>query len=134
MRSNRIALSLGFLVSTSTLVGCGGGGGGGAFDDDESGALDGGDEAGGGDDGGGNGDAITPPPDGCPPTQVLCGGACRDLASDPGHCGGCAIACAIGAKCASGGGGAGPSAKPAGWGAAGRVPETSSDHKNPGGG
>ena len=38
----------------------------------------------------------------CPPGTADCGGACVNLASDPTHCGGCAIACAAGTACHNG--------------------------------
>lgn len=35
----------------------------------------------------------------CPPPLEVCGGACVDLASDPGHCGACGVTCAAGRSC-----------------------------------
>ncbi len=43
----------------------------------------------------------------CPANQSWCGGMCRDLMTDPAHCGGCGWACGgadgLGASCSQGG-------------------------------
>lgn len=45
----------------------------------------------------------------CPLGQVVCGGACTDVATDPAHCGGCDAACGDGEECSGGRcGGGGP--------------------------
>ena len=46
----------------------------------------------------------TPPTDvgGCAAGLAECGGSCRDLATDPMHCGGCGLVCARGQACAAG--------------------------------
>ena len=38
----------------------------------------------------------------CVSPLVACGGECRDVTSDPRHCGGCGCACAPGLWCAGG--------------------------------
>ncbi|MFO0607623.1 MAG: MXAN_6577-like cysteine-rich protein [Polyangiales bacterium] len=38
----------------------------------------------------------------CLPGQVVCGGSCTDLQSDPANCGACATRCAAGQTCAAG--------------------------------
>ncbi|HTP53170.1 MAG TPA: hypothetical protein VMK42_20950 [Anaeromyxobacteraceae bacterium] len=38
----------------------------------------------------------------CPPGQTACGSSCRDLQTDPSHCGACNVSCYSGALCVSG--------------------------------
>jgi hypothetical protein len=38
----------------------------------------------------------------CGGGKLLCGGACVDGQSDPGHCGSCGVACAAGQTCRAG--------------------------------
>lgn len=38
----------------------------------------------------------------CPEGQMMCGGACVDVQTDPTHCGGCATACWLGQSCEAG--------------------------------
>jgi len=64
-------------VAALALIGCDDGGGGG---DDP--------------DGGGGG--------GCRADEVMCGGSCVDVDSNPRHCGGCGMACGAGEVCAGG--------------------------------
>lgn len=58
-------------------------------------------------DGSDNGDATVVPPDGgvkpgCDVGERECDGSCRELRSDPNHCGGCGVMCEAGEVCAGG--------------------------------